>query len=204
MIVSCPQCQKKLEVEAGSVGRQVQCPGCQKLFAVSASPGVGGSSTPSYPPGPSRRPASATAVPGLTGTGVGKLLLVVGLILVLFARGLDSLSARGVARAHARVSQAEAQEESDKEIRDLQEDARSAAYSNTMNAYWFEWLFVLGSVLLVGGLVWVGFAGSGAERIICLIMIAIVTFSIYIGGTAWIGSIANNIAGVTSSMRGVF
>ena len=30
--------------------------------------------------------------------------------------------------------------------------------------------------------------GEGAQKWICLIMLAIVTFSLYVGGSAWIGS----------------
>ena len=70
--------------------------------------------------------------------------------------------------------------------------------------YWTEWIFVIGSILLMIGLILVGFTGVGPERIICLAMIAIITFSIYIGGVAWLSSVVNTVAGVVQSLDRMF
>lgn len=172
----------------------------------------------------------------------GVPLLMVGIVLVVFARGLDSLGNRGVARLTAKSAAAEDQfadsweakslalQSKVDEIRELEEPteaddkrlevlleqqadlaeqradareelenntwrrlkiaARDAERNNAMWAYWREWLFVLGSILLTCGLLGVGFHGSGAERMVCLIMLAIITFSLYVGGFAWSGSFA--------------
>ncbi len=58
--------------------------------------------------------------------------------------------------------------------------ARDAILYKDAGSYWREWCFVIGTVILAVGLLTVGFTGRGAERTICLIMIAIITFSIYI------------------------
>jgi len=76
------------------------------------------------------------------------------------------------------------------EWRDLEITARDAAANNAINGYWHELLFVLGTMILVVGLIAVGFRGEGAERTICLIMLAIITVSLYVVGVAWMGSIA--------------
>jgi len=171
---------------------------------------------------------------------VGIPLLMFGIVLVVFSRGLDSLGNRGVARLQAKSAAAvdqfndtwetkqlalEAQIDDlqdEDELSDSQQErltklteerselseerndtrnelertdwrqlkiaARDADRNNAMWAYWREWLFVLGSLLLVVGLLAVGFYGSGPERLICLIMLAIITFSLYVGGFAWSGS----------------
>ena len=74
--------------------------------------------------------------------------------------------------------------------RDLQIASRDAAANNAINGYWHEVLFVLGTMIFVIGLITVGFRGEGAERTICLIMLAIITVSLYVVGVAWMGSIA--------------
>ncbi len=81
------------------------------------------------------------------------------------------------------------------EWRDLRIASRDAARINDMWGYWREMLFVVGSQLLTIGLLIVGFNGQGAERWICLIMLAIITFSLYVGGTAWISSIRSVVGG---------
>ncbi len=66
--------------------------------------------------------------------------------------------------------------------------ARDAAAGNNINAYWRAWVFVIGSIVLTFGLLVTGWSAEGAERTICLVMLAIVTYSIYIGGSAWTGA----------------
>ena len=150
----------------------------------------------------------------------GKLAVAIGLVLVVLARGGDSVGNRGLARANAKIEQermelgmdedmkmpkissredfermqerrrqqAEKRKANEKRLEDVRKDAREAAISNTKLAYFREWLFVIGSIVLAMGLLHVGFNGTGPERIICLIMLAIITFSVYVGGVPWISS----------------
>ena len=80
---------------------------------------------------------------------------------------------------------------------DLESQARTADEGNTMEGYWREWLFLIGSLGLVMGALSLAFGGTGAERIACLIIVGLVIFSIYVGGVAWTGSIINNVKGGT-------
>lgn len=73
------------------------------------------------------------------------------------------------------------------------ESARDAALQKSTGSYWREWVFVVGTLILSIGLLAVGFTGQGSEKTISLIMIAIITFSIYIGGTAWLDSIFDSV-----------
>ena len=75
--------------------------------------------------------------------------------------------------------------------RDLEIAARDAAANNAISGYWHEMLFVLGTMTFVVGLITVGFRGDGAERTICLIMLAIITVSLYVVGVAWVGSLTS-------------
>lgn len=74
----------------------------------------------------------------------------------------------------------------------LREAALKGQNNHRMAIYWYEWLFIFGTVVLVLGLLIVAFTGEGAERWIAYIMIAIITFSIYVGGAAWIESIMSS------------
>ena len=142
---------------------------------------------------------------------VGKILVLVGLALVLLAKGGDTIGARAVDRAKARKTiaqnefndqwegkleaakpeeRAKLQQEKRKEEADLAKaqwrqldrGARDAQVDRDIHAYWLAWTYVGGSIVLVAGLLFVGFYGTGAERMVCLIMIAIITFSLYVGG----------------------
>jgi hypothetical protein len=73
--------------------------------------------------------------------------------------------------------------------RKLEAAARDSAENNQLNAYWREALFVFGSLVLTLGLVAVSWKAEGAERWVCLMMLTIITVSIYIGGVAWIAAI---------------
>jgi hypothetical protein len=46
------------------------------------------------------------------------------------------------------------------------------------------------------GLLVTAATGTWPERIVCFVMLAIVTFSIYIGGVAWLGSAATTIKSI--------
>ncbi len=83
--------------------------------------------------------------------------------------------------------------------RDQYESARDSLLYKSTGSYWREWIFVIGTVILSVGLLTVGFTGEGSERTICLIMIAIITFSLYIGGVAWIDSISDSVESMRNS-----
>ena len=199
----CPHCQKQLEMSDDMLGKQVACPACQQEFTVMRS------QAPFDPPPPA--PTSGVPAawqPSSHGTSQSpalnltpaKWLLLIGLVLVIFSRGCDSIRSRGVARTSAKVAKAYNDDASEKKVENLRDDARDASINNVMWGYWTEWIFVLGSILLMIGLILVGFTGTGPERIICLAMIAIITFSIYIGGIAWIPSMLNSIVGGVQSI----
>jgi hypothetical protein len=65
--------------------------------------------------------------------------------------------------------------------RELQHDARVASASLDSSRWRYAAMFLLGSLVLMAGLVTVGFTGTGAERMVCLIMIAIITLALYGG-----------------------
>ena len=199
----CPHCQKQVEMSDDMLGKQVACPACQQEFTVTRLQDSTGSPAPAPTPGvpaawqPSPFVSSQSPALNLTPP---KWLLLIGLVLVIFSRGCDSIRSRGVARTSAKVAKAYNDDASEKKVKDLREDAQDAGINNVMWGYWTEWIFVLGSILLMIGLILVGFTGAGPERIICLAMIAIITFSIYIGGIAWIPSALNSVVGGVQSI----
>jgi hypothetical protein len=69
----------------------------------------------------------------------------------------------------------------------LQINARDAEADAQSADYWHQWAFLIGTILLAFGLLVVGFNGVGAERWICLVILAILMFSVYVGGTVWTG-----------------
>ncbi len=75
------------------------------------------------------------------------------------------------------------------EYRDYRIAADEAAANNNINGYWRQIFFVFSSVVLAVGLLTVSWTSRGAERWVCLVMLAILTFSIYIAGMAWTASL---------------
>ena len=63
--------------------------------------------------------------------------------------------------------------------------ARDAVATNQMWGYWRGLFFVLGALLFTVGLTAVGLTSSGPERWICLVMLSIVIFSLFVFGSAW-------------------
>ena len=76
---------------------------------------------------------------------------------------------------------------------DMKVNARMAYANNQSWGFYRELLFVFGSMVLSVGLLVVGITGNPSEKWVCLIMLAIVTFSIYVGGFAWFSSIQGNV-----------
>jgi hypothetical protein len=165
--------------------------------------------------------------------------LMIGLTLVLTARGCESLGARNVARLAARVEQEkqafenayeielagleteQAAAKNDKERTDSQKRiddlkklhanetrdrnvewttltsaATEARASNIVWGFWREMLFVVGTIIFSLGLLAVGLGTGGAERYFALGMLAIIVFSIYVGGVAWFTSLAGAVGGL--------
>lgn len=69
----------------------------------------------------------------------------------------------------------------------LRHAADTADASRVQWALWHTVAFVLGSLVLTVGLLIVGLTGQGAQSWLCLGILAIITFSIFVGGVAWIG-----------------
>ena len=72
----------------------------------------------------------------------------------------------------------------------LQLAARNAPHVNAVYAFWAAAVFLVGAVCLTAGLLLVGFGGRGAERWICLTIVAIVAFSLFVGGAPWGNSVS--------------
>jgi len=243
--VQCPK-GHRLQITELHLGKQVRCPICSDTFTVpeTLSPATGplgeSSQPPIFPPQatlatPPRVPRSLAWPPWLRNSlYLGRPLVMLGLLLVLGARGCDALGKRNVEGAKARellaekkfedtwdekrgkiedrikrLSDAETStEESSKELskareelsklrddqqkekaalgrgawRDLKIKARDAAAKNQISAYWRECTFILGTILLAFGLMIVSWSAQGAERWISLIILAIITFSLYVVG----------------------
>jgi len=58
--------------------------------------------------------------------------------------------------------------------------ARDADAEALTSAYWHQFWFTVGTILLAFGLLAVGFNGQGAERWICLAMLVILMYSVYV------------------------
>jgi len=259
--MSCPR-GHKLQVSDAHLGQEVRCPTCGVSFvAVDPDAGGGGAEAPQIVPQGGTGMAALRARLGLGGgwspfsLGVGRPVLMVGLLLVLLARGCDTVGRRSVQRSSAKLELAksafddeyqgkqislqqdlaladeeiaqiqkktersdadnarieqlrEVRSKTQEKLSDLREEqqkkrqalewttwltlqiaARDAQVENQLSAYWREMLFVFGSIVLAFGLLVVSWSAEGAERWICLMMLAIITFSLYVGGIAWIPGI---------------
>jgi hypothetical protein len=237
---------------------QVTAPAATQPHAAAEAPPArwAGSETAAAPPpapaAASAPPAQAPAQPRVGPAAMrrvdfggavriwGQIALMVGLVLVLSARGCDGLALRNIARLQAnleleknRLADQEAKDKATfqaqlanpKEPAAIHETARkrldelTTQFANERNAlasgdmfvaardadaenrtwaYWREMAFVAGSILLSLGLIALIMDGINVERYLAFGMLAIILFSLYIGGTAWIGSI------FSSTSRAVF
>jgi len=212
MTITCPKCGATLQVADKDAGRSVRCPHCQEVFTPQAAGGAPSGAGPGAgPAGPSAAPSASRgggwrqklsdAASSPLELTPGKIAIAIGLVLVVLGRGCDAVSSRGVLRAKAKVQKIRAdlsprEARDDTELEEAQEDVASASVNSAMHAYWFEWMFLIGSVVLVLGLLATAATGAWPERIVCFVMLAIFTFSIYIGGMAWLGSAANTIKSI--------
>jgi hypothetical protein len=69
---------------------------------------------------------------------------------------------------------------------DLRIAARNAKRTFAVNSYWHELFFVFSAIVLLLGLLIVSWGAEGAERWISLVMLAIITYSLFVSGLAWI------------------
>lgn len=76
---------------------------------------------------------------------------------------------------------------------DLKSAANIARANDQAWGFFRELVFLFGSMVLSVGLLVIGITGDGSEKWVCLIMLAIITFSLYIGGIAWISSVTNSL-----------
>ena len=172
--------------------------------------------------------------------------LMVGLVVVISARGCDGLAIRNVARLQAQLQLAQnelqdeefvqssthrrtvgdsavtqtkrdeaqkrltdiadefrkkRQENEDGPWRDMIVAARDAAASNNWWGYFREMAFLVGTIFFALGLLGIAFVGVGVERYLSFAMLAIIVFSIFIGGTAWISSMVGAISSIGPAMR---
>jgi hypothetical protein len=71
-------------------------------------------------------------------------------------------------------------------LRDLKIAARDAEANFLMGGYWRELFFVFGAIVLSIGLLLVSAIARGAELWVTLLILAIITFSLFVYGTAWV------------------
>ncbi|MCK4623687.1 MAG: hypothetical protein KAV00_00110 [Phycisphaerae bacterium] len=224
MNVVCPRCKNRMAVERELAGKTIRCPACQNEFTVEAAPQQP-TVEPTPIPTPANPLPQGVDKPcmGKMVLAIGLTLVLLGRGADSIGnRGVSRAKAklRGAkgqfedkwARKMAQLDEGgsdyhkqsrELRDDKGKERKrlqrdewlDLESDARNARAANDINGYWREWVFVIGSILLTLGAFAVAFRGTGAERLACLVLIGIITFSIYIGGVAWIGSIINTAKG---------
>ncbi len=216
-VAVCPN-GHRIQIQDQHIGRTVNCPSCHASFV--AMPQTGGPGEDAFtdmsgggmgaaPGAAPRRRSGPGNLPAKANWFIGKPLLFIGLILVLFGRGCDSISMRSVGRANAvyqlektrKMIDATTPEkmkalQEDKALKQMQEDAAMAGLSHNAAAYWYVWIFVFGTLLLMLGLLVIAFTAQGSEKWVAYIIIAIVTFSIYVGGAAWIESVVSSFSGM--------
>jgi hypothetical protein len=72
------------------------------------------------------------------------------------------------------------------EWHELRTAARNAKRTFAVNSYWHELFFVFAAVVLVLGLLIVSWCAEGAERWTGLVMLAIVTYGLFVGSSGWL------------------
>jgi hypothetical protein len=71
------------------------------------------------------------------------------------------------------------------EWRELKDAAERAAIEARAGAYGRELLFLAGTILFAVGLLTTSLLGEGTERWLCVSLLAIVVFSLFVGGAGW-------------------
>ena len=135
--ILCPK-GHKLQVSDAYYGKQVRCPTCNEIFVV---PDVGAQEPPPQappplaPPQPPRiasrrfRRGSRLTFEGFS-QGAGRPLLLIGLVLVIFARGCDKLGTRAVSAARTRQSLAKRKFEHEWDIKRVPDEKDMLEYKH--------------------------------------------------------------------------
>lgn len=108
-------------------------------------------------------------------------LAIIGLLVALTSKGCDSIGQRYAAGVRAAATAG---------VSGYSENA--AASVEASYRFWSlgrELLFLAGAIVLVAGLATNGIRGEGAEKWLCLVMLAIITYSLFVGGGAWGGGV---------------
>lgn len=71
-------------------------------------------------------------------------------------------------------------------LREVTIAARDAESAYLIGAYWREMFFVFGAIVLTLGLLMVSWVAEGAERWVSLMMLAIITVSLFLGSAVWV------------------
>jgi len=87
---------------------------------------------------------------------------------------------------------ADLQDQREKEERELRDSLDKDIYKavnieskNAVHSYWRGWAFVIASTLLAVGLCLSAWNAVGPERWICLSVLLVIIYSVYVGGAAW-------------------
>ena len=82
-----------------------------------------------------------------------------------------------------------------------EDNAADAGANHIMDSFFYQMGFILGTVMLSTGAVVVAFYGEGGERIVCWIVLSILTFSVFVGGMAWVESTTSSMANIMQMGR---
>jgi len=85
------------------------------------------------------------------------------------------------------------QEFQEGDLRELQAAAGSARAYSDAGGWWREAFFLIGTLAVTLAVTSIGFQSTGPERVVSLIILAIITFSIYIGGIAWLSTAMQSV-----------
>ncbi len=203
--VKCPQCETIIQLKPGAAAPAATAAAATPAASdspIGLAPAADIPATPRMPaPAPpvGRRSIDSFFTISASHLAIAKMLIIAGLMMVVLARGFTSMTMKNEAR-RLTVYQKAREVYTEKEGRTakpfdetsqgerLEDKARDAGYAKRIHPYWHEWLFVLGSLVLVYGLLITGFGAAGPEKIVALVMLAILTFSIYVAGAPWLSA----------------
>jgi hypothetical protein len=89
----------------------------------------------------------------------------------------------------AELDASQAKERNGKEAgewHELRTTARNAKRTFAVNSYWHELFFIFAAVVLVLGLLIQSWCAEGAERWVGIVMLAIIVFGLFVGGSGWL------------------
>ncbi|MBX3452885.1 MAG: hypothetical protein KF777_25330, partial [Planctomycetaceae bacterium] len=83
----------------------------------------------------------------------------------------------------------------------LRDRAEGAEYRAASGGYWRQSGFILGTMLLTLGLLVLAFIGDPGERKVCLVLITIIVFSLFVAGKAWGESVSSTLRDLIPANR---